>query len=86
MRGLSTVSDQCNGILHACLFMIINLHLDCPAACRGRDLPKFVQLLLCTSGTLLPAGDVGDIPVVLIWPVLKVCNAEELAAIEDATR
>eukprot|EP00891_Asterochloris_glomerata_P005690 jgi/Astpho2/5690/Aster-x1314 len=30
-------------------------------------------------------GDVGDIPVVLIWPVLKVCNAEELAAIEDAT-
>ncbi len=30
-------------------------------------------------------GDLGDVPVGLLWHVLKQCSAEQLAAIEDAT-
>lgn len=36
--------------------------------------------------TLLPAEDIGDIPLELLQPVLLRCYAEQLAAIEDGTR
>lgn len=36
------------------------------------------DILICT-------GDLGDVPVALLWVVLKQCTAEQLASIEDST-
>ena len=78
-EGLSDHAILQSGLFHTVpCTQIVQLHAkgmawQCSCCCAQAD-------------TLLPAGDVGDIPVDVIWSVLKICNAEELATIEDATR
>lgn len=41
---------------------------------------------LQVAKTILYAEDIGDTPLELLRPVLLLCNAEQLASIEDGSR
>ena len=73
-------------VSHACLCLIVPGTQIVQLHAEGVTWQDVCICCCARANTLLPAGDIGDIPVDIIWPVLKVCNAEELATIEDATR